>query len=231
LPTSVEGWLATGERFVVMGGPGSGKSALLRYLLLDMLAEAPRLSSWAQRFGDRLPIWLPFQYFAHRRATCSGPEASLEATLEAWLAEQDESQLWPLVSGALADERLLLIVDGLDEAGEEAAGKSAAAALEVFLKNRRLPAIVSTRPYGAGHLALANRWRFASIAPLSPQSGSARWPTGGWRPRCKLPAPPRTRARRALARSRSARPSSSCGRSRRTANSANWRAPRCSSCC
>ena len=159
--------MASGERFVVMGGPGSGKSALLRYLVMDLLTSRPHLHRWAERFGDRLPVWLPFQYFAHRRASMSGAPASVEAALEAWLGEHDAAALWPLVAAALRDERLLLVVDGLDDAGDPDEGRSAAAALEVFLTQRNLPALVSTRPYGVGQLSLANRWSYASIAPLS----------------------------------------------------------------
>jgi hypothetical protein len=64
--------------------------------------------------------------------------------------------------------RLLLIIDGLDEWVNENAGRSAAAAVETFLGERELPALVSTRPYGLTRMSLAGEWNYATMAALSP---------------------------------------------------------------
>lgn len=160
-------WLGSGERHIVIGDPGSGKSTLLRYLILDLLSENPTMPECAQRFGDRLPIWLPFHFFTRRRAEYTGAEASLRATLRAWLEQNDASELWVLVEKALADERLLLIIDGLDEWVSEQAGQTATTAIENFIDERHVAAVASTRPCGIERLRLATEWQFAQLAPLS----------------------------------------------------------------
>jgi hypothetical protein len=76
----------------------------------------------------------------------------LAATLQAWLERYNVGHLWPLVQKALDDDRLPLIIDGLDEWASENAARSALTALETFLDQRRLPALTSTRPYGLSRL-------------------------------------------------------------------------------
>ena len=166
--TDPDTWLASGDRHVLVGAPGSGKTTFLRYLVLDMLSDAPALASWARRLGDRLPVWLPFHFFTWRRAKYCNADASLAATLRAWLEQYDAGDLWPLVEVALEDERLLLIVDGLDEWATESAGHSAKVGLETFLGVRKVPALVSARPYGLTRMPLAGEWEYASVAVLSP---------------------------------------------------------------
>ncbi len=166
--TAPDTWLASGDRHVLAGAPGSGKTTFLRHLVLDTLSDSPALTMWTRRLGDRLPVWLPFHFFTWRQARYRDANASLAATLRAWLEQHDAADLWPLVQIALEDERLLLIVDGLDEWVSESAGRSALAGLETFLGTREVPALVSTRPYGLDRMPLAGEWDYASIAELSP---------------------------------------------------------------
>ena len=166
--TDPDTWLASGDHHVLVGAPGSGKTTFLRYLVLDMLSDSPALTRWARRLGDRLPVWLPFHFFTWRQARYQDANASVAATLRAWLEQHDEAGLWPLVEAALEDERLLLIVDGLDEWVSESAARSALAGLETFLGTRAVPALVSARPYGLDRMSLAGEWDYASIAELSP---------------------------------------------------------------
>jgi len=165
--TGPDAWLASGDHHVLVGAPGSGKTTFLRHLVLDMLSDSPALTLWTRRLGDRLPVWLPFHFFTGRQAK-GDANASLAATLRAWLGQHDAADLWPLVEVALEDERLLLIVDGLDEWVSESAGRSAVAGLETFLGTREVPALVSARPYGLDRMPLAGEWDYASIAELSP---------------------------------------------------------------
>jgi energy-coupling factor transporter ATP-binding protein EcfA2 len=153
--TDPDTWLASGDHHVLVGAPGSGKTTFLRHLVLDMLSDSPALTRWARRLGDRLPVWLPFHFFTWRQARYRDANASVAATLRAWLEQHDEAGLWPLVEVALEDERLLLVVDGLDEWVSESAGRSALAGLETFLGTREVPALVSARPPGATPAAAA----------------------------------------------------------------------------
>ena len=163
----IDTWLASDQCLLLVGEPGAGKSTVLRYVLLDLLSDAPSLERCAERFGDRLPVWLPFHFLTRRKALFTDEAASLAATLRAWFEQQDAGQLWTLVSQALDDERLLLIVDGLDEWVEEGAGLLALKSLEVFISQRAIPALVSTRPFGLTRLQLGSQWRRADLASLS----------------------------------------------------------------
>jgi hypothetical protein len=87
--TDPDTWLASGDHHVLVGAPGSGKTTFLRHLVLDMLSDAPALTLWARRLGDRLPVWLPFHFFTWRQARYQGADASVEATLRAWLEQHD----------------------------------------------------------------------------------------------------------------------------------------------
>ncbi|MFJ8637212.1 NACHT domain-containing protein [Streptomyces sp. NPDC093568] len=165
--TAADVWLASASRHLLVGDPGSGKSSLLRFALLDLFAGSPALPRWAERFGNRLPLWFPFHFFTRRLTRHDGAEASLAATLRAWLEQYDVGHLWPLVRQALDDDRLLLIIDGLDEWVTESAARQALTALETFLDQRALPAVASTRPYGLQRIQPLRAWQQATLAALS----------------------------------------------------------------
>ncbi len=162
-------WIGTESRQIIVGEPGVGKSTLLRFLVLDLLSENPRWRAVAQRWGQRLPIWLPFHFFTQRITSQTGAPASIGGALEAWLEQHDAGQAWPLVKAALNDERLLLIVDGLDEWVDPQSGQYAVAALETFAESHSAQLVVTTRPYGLAHLMLGASWAYSRIAPLTPE--------------------------------------------------------------
>ena len=161
-------WLGIQSRQVIVGEPGAGKSTLLRYLVLDLLSEEPSWREVAARWGERLPVWLPFHFFTYRVAGRTGAEASVGEALKAWIEQHDSGHVWPLVEAALNDERLLLVVDGLDEWISDDAGRHCLAALQIFADTHAVPLVVSTRPYGLDRLGLGADWAHARIAPLTP---------------------------------------------------------------
>ena len=160
-------WIGMQPRQVIVGEPGAGKSTLLRYLVLDLLNEEPGWRDVAARWGHRLPVWLPFHFLTQRVADRTGAGASVGEALKAWLEQNDSGHVWPLVEAALNDERLLLVVDGLDEWVSDDAGRYGLTALQRFADARSVPLIVSTRPFGLDRLTLGADWTHARIAPLT----------------------------------------------------------------
>ena len=162
-------WIGTEPLQVIVGDPGAGKSTLLRYLVLDLLSEEPKWRAVAERWGQCLPVWLPFHFFTQRVAGQTGAPASVGEALKAWLEQHDAGRIWPLVQAALEDQRLLLVVDGLDEWVNDEAGRYASAALETFAHSHSTPLVVSARPYGLARLTLGPGWAYTRIAPLTPE--------------------------------------------------------------
>ena len=158
---------APAARHIILGGPGSGKSALLRFVALDLLSEAPRLSGVARAWGSYLPVWLPFGAWVDR-IEHGDRDTPLSAVVRHWLTQWDAGDLFPLVESALRDRRLLLLIDGLDEWTSEDAARIALAQLHVFVSQRDLPVVLTSRPHGFQQLAAeVAGWRIAELAPLS----------------------------------------------------------------
>lgn len=159
-------WLSVSKRCLLIGAPGAGKSSILRFFVSDVLSQSPQSSALNREFGRSVPIWLPFAFLAAHLAESS--EHSILSAAHAWLTSQDQEMLWDLVRAALEDDRLVLIVDGLDEWVNRAAAEQAIARLEEFLASRpSVRALAATRPYALRVLPLAADWHRAQVAPLT----------------------------------------------------------------
>jgi len=165
--TAIE-WLIEGDLSVIIGDPGIGKSSLLRYILLDLLSKEPRHEDLAIKWGNRLPVWIPFAMWT-RMVGESESSCSLADMLKTWLSKVSaSSDLHTLVQQALEDSRLLLFVDGLDEWSNEVAARSSVTLLEQFVGEHEIPAIATSRPLGFERLGgLSGRWRRAKLAGLT----------------------------------------------------------------
>ena len=166
---SADQWLGTEHLQVIIGDPGAGKSALLRYLILDLLREEPQWKRVAEHWGEYLPVWLPFNFLAQRVIGQTGEPATVRLAIKAWLEQNESAQIWPLVDKALEDHRLLLVIDGLDEWTSDEAGRYAARAVEKMAAIHGIPVVASTRPYGLSRLTLDTGWVYSRIAPLTYQ--------------------------------------------------------------
>jgi hypothetical protein len=158
-------WLAAGRLRLLIGKPGAGKSSLLGFTALDLLSSQPQSVALQREHGTDLPIWLPFGFLC--RHLGASTENSIVSAAEAWLKSQSAADLWPLVERALQDDRLLLLVDGIDEWNDIAVAERALGLLEAFLGHTGATAILSTRPYAVDRLNWRLPWSQAEIAPLT----------------------------------------------------------------
>lgn len=160
-------WLETHRRTLLLGGAGSGKSTLLRWLCLELLAEEPETLGPAARDGAFIAVWLPFGRWV--AAIANGDrDLSLPGLLRRFFAAYAADDVWRLVEAGLLDDRLVLLVDGLDEWSDESAADIAADRLQQYLLQRSLPALAATRPEGVRVLrALDPEWSTGELAPLS----------------------------------------------------------------
>lgn len=161
-------WLGRGNRTVVLGEPGIGKSALLRFAALTLLDPEAASYDLARAWGERLPVWLSFS--AWTRAISSDEAISLEDFLLTWLHQHSADDLKPLLNQALRDRRLLLLIDGLDERYHEAAATVALDRLDAFLTGRDIPVVLTSRPIGYERLRRpSGEWRHGRLLDFNDQ--------------------------------------------------------------
>jgi hypothetical protein len=140
-------WLAPIHRGLLLGGPGTGKSATLRFLTLDLLSERPTNEILAQKWGRSLPIFIPFAMLT--RLVANREAISIPDFLKKWLEQLSATtDVVALLTEALDDERLLLIVDGLDEWTDQEAANAALVMIIDFITPRKLPTLASARLLG-----------------------------------------------------------------------------------
>lgn len=122
-------------------------------MALDLLNESPVLRQASSFHDTFLPVWLSFPFWTKRMEEAK-TVLSLPDIVVSWLHLWSEDRLWPLIEKALDDERLLLLIDGLDEYGNEDAGRNALAQLQVFVEQRNCRVTATTRPTGYERLSI-----------------------------------------------------------------------------
>lgn len=143
---------------LILGGPGSGKSSLLKYLILQLLKGK------INAYDGYLPVWMPFSFMARN---CN---IEIKDIIRGWL---QESKLWDknehYLEYAFDHKKILLIADGIDEWGDESLqADKVIRKVKAESENDNLLAIFSSREYGIANInsPFSTNDTF-TIAPLS----------------------------------------------------------------
>lgn len=161
-------WIVRNKRNLIFGEPGSGKSAFLRFLALDLLKDTPSFIEVAEKWGTHVPIWIPFALWTKVPSNNQGGDSSVKGIFTNWLKSWDAESLIPLIEKALKDKRLLLLIDGLDEYSNSDAAQIVLNRLESFFSQNEVPIIVTSRPQGFEKIGMkVEGWQQTQIAPMN----------------------------------------------------------------
>ncbi len=163
----VDDYLASRSQVLVVGEAGSGKSSLLRFLALDMLADTPSLKTTRGRFRGALPVWVSFALWA-RMASEQQLPPPIEHVVAEFFRAQGEELLANDMRRATITGRVALLVDGLDEAPDATGALTLLSLLTAFAQRHGILVVATLRPHGVGNLSgTADSWDRTELAPLS----------------------------------------------------------------
>ena len=166
LRRSVLEWLQHKQDCLILGEPGYGKSALLRYLTLSILQpDTTAADTIDPKHFIRLPLWISFARLA--AALVQEPNLSVEDFFKNWLHQHSFDDVYPLFVRAVSGRQVLLLLDGLDEAASESSGRQAFDRVITFLNSCDARILCTSRPRGYEALILPSTWTSATLAPLS----------------------------------------------------------------
>lgn len=146
LRKNIDDALSNQHRTIIVGDPGSGKSTLLRFLVLDILSPKPTFNNISKQYGKLLPIWLPFAFLT--KHLNKDDSLNIQALLRIWLKSFGKEHLFDLVKDALEDERLFLVIDGVDEWNNISSAQQAIDRIETTAQLFNARILYSSRPYG-----------------------------------------------------------------------------------
>ncbi|WP_172316314.1 NACHT domain-containing protein [Paraburkholderia solitsugae] len=160
-------WLGDSQRLVLLGDAGCGKSTLLRVVALDLLHGQSHFPELATRWGQHIPVYVPFARWSSQVARDRHPigiKEIVRRSLEQFLT----GSIVDLLDRAIDEQRVLLLIDGLDEWSGEQAARSTLSALVTTVEAHDVPVIVSGRPRGLSRIgSLPANWKRGTVAPLS----------------------------------------------------------------
>jgi NACHT domain len=160
-------YLKSRSQALIVGEAGSGKSSLLRFVALDILADKPVLEAAKERFAKAIPVWLPFALWV-RMSMERGAPVAIEETVFEFFRSQGEAGLADEMRRAMSGQGIVLLVDGLDEASDMTAARTLVAVLTALASRTAIPILATSRPHGARDLSeLAGSWDRCNLAALS----------------------------------------------------------------
>jgi hypothetical protein len=164
----VEDWLLNNKRSLLIGEAGSGKSTILRCIALDFVKRPVVFGRLVERLLPRIPILVSFSQWTRMTEKCGREVHLSEVIKEGYRAQFPEDDMQTSFIDSLLDERLLLLVDGLDEYSNEQAARTALMTLDTFIATNDVYAIATARPAGYKRIGpLSSKWRVGGIAGLS----------------------------------------------------------------
>ncbi len=143
---------------LLVGGPGFGKSSLLKFLTLQLLQDG------IPAYEGYLPVWVPFSYMARNG------DNDVKEIIKAWF---QECKMWDKNSHyleyAFKQRKILLIADGIDEWGDEPLqADRIIRKVKAETEAGNLLAIFSSREYGIDNInSPFSKSDTYTIAPLS----------------------------------------------------------------
>ena len=168
---ALDDWLLQGQRALLLSGaPGSGKSTVLRCLALDLVRTPELFPRIHDRLGARIPVLIPFALWSRLAAREQREVGLAEAIRETFRAFVPQSELEDTLIESLSDERLVLLIDGLDEYSNAQAARTTLATIETFARTHDVFTIATARPAGLRRLGpMSGHWHTARLVELSPR--------------------------------------------------------------
>lgn len=164
----IEEWLKNSDKNIILGDPGSGKSTLLKFIAINLLSESPQLNLISEKWGNLIPVWVPFGLWTNQISIQNIDNYSLSNLIKKWLKSWDREHIWPLIEKGISGQNVLLLVDGLDEWASEDAAKSAFSRFKLFIKDSKIPFIITSRPHGFERLGIQEiDWQVGHLSDFS----------------------------------------------------------------
>lgn len=158
-------WIRGKSRSVILGEPGYGKSAFMRYLCLALLNGDSSLDGKLDPAQLRLlPVWMSFAGFA--AAIERDNSLGVEAYFTKWLHTNGFGDSCDLFHKAVETGDVLFLVDGLDEGPSDAATNAALDRLVNYLAATGASTICTSRPRGFPQLGLQSAWPVCELNPF-----------------------------------------------------------------
>jgi HEAT repeat protein len=144
--------LAAHRRLVVLGGPGVGKSVLIRHLARVSALGGDEMLAALGWVEGLTPVVVSLA--AYGRARRADPDLTLHAHIGALMSERGGEALRAAIDRELREGAALLLLDGVDEEPDLGMRAAIVRAVDAFLRDHeRCRCVVTSRPYGYIRLA------------------------------------------------------------------------------